>query len=97
MPLIFRLALEESAVETAQEPISRGTITVVMNFEQLVLARRNNGSEVGDINHSGDFPPRDESNQLLCQQLVDYMMDDKLGFLLPFSVIVDKDESHLRL
>ena len=64
-----------------------------MNFEQLVLASRNTGSEVGDINHSSDFPPRvvDESNQLLCQQLVDYMMDDKIGFFLLFSVIEDKD------
>ena len=75
------------------------TDTVVMNFEQLVLASRNTGSEVGDINHSSDFPPRvvDESNQLLCQQLVDCMLEDKLGFPFPFSIIVDKDESYLRL
>ena len=60
---------------------------------------KNTGSEVGDINHSREFPPRvvDEGYQILCQQLVEYMSEDKLGFPLPFSIIVDKDQSHLRL
>ena len=53
---------------------------------------------MGDINHSREFPPRvvDEGFKVLTAQLAEYFTDTKYNFPLPFTVIVDKDQSHLR-
>lgn len=57
------------------------------------------GGELGDINHSREFPPKvvDAGYHILCQDLVKYFTNGQFNFPLPFSIVVDKDQSKLRL
>ena len=56
------------------------------------------GAEVGDKNHSREFPPKvvDAGYSLLCEKLTSYSTSRLFAFPLPFSLIVDKDQSHFR-
>ncbi|KAL5268764.1 hypothetical protein ACHWQZ_G002571 [Mnemiopsis leidyi] len=68
------------------------------NFEELVLSVEIVGGELGDINHSREFPPKvvDAGYHILCQDLVKYFTNGQFNFPLPFSIVVDKDQSKLR-
>lgn len=57
------------------------------------------GGEIGDINHSREFPPKvvDAGFDVLCRDLVKYFTDGRFNYPLPFSIVVDKDQSKLRL
>ena len=68
------------------------------DFEPLILAAHNTGSELGDINHLRGLPSRvvDAGYELITKKLVEYFDNSKFDFLLTFTIIVDKDKSHFR-
>ena len=65
----------------------------------LVLTLDMVGAEVCDLNHCRALPPRvvDAGYKLLLEDLGKHLQDSGLGFATPFSLIVDKDQSKLRL
>ena len=68
-------------------------------FESLVLAAKTTGGEVGDINHSREFPPRvvDMAFEIMAEKLAEYLFSSPVGGFAPFfSIILDKDQCHLR-
>ena len=75
-------------------------VLIFRDFENLVLAAKTVGGEVGDQNHSRGFPPRvvDCGYKIFTEKLERYFGQPVAGlpFPLPFSVIVDKDQSHHR-
>ena len=63
-----------------------------------MLAAKLIGAEVGDQNHSREFPPKvvDAAYSLLTEQLSSYFRTSTLPFKMPFSLVADKDQSHHR-
>ena len=62
-----------------------------------MLSAKTVGCEIGDFNHSRDFPPRVLvcGFNVLTKKLVEYFPVSPQQF--PFTIIVDKNQSHLWL
>ena len=66
------------------KPSSNNDEKNLREFEPLILAVHNTGSELGDINHSRGLPPRvvEAGYELIIKKLVVYLEISQFDFLL---------------